>query len=65
MYSYSQKNLCKIFSVVQNGAHRALNDVEVLEKLYYSIVNYGIGKFKYDKDLLNKPDLVFDMIYNI
>lgn len=65
LYSYSQKNLCKIFNIVQNGAHRALNDVEVLEKVYYSIVNYGINKFKYDKDLLNKPDLVFDIVYNI
>jgi DNA polymerase III subunit epsilon len=65
LYSYSQKNLCKIFNIVQDGSHRALNDVEVLEKVYYSIVNYGIGKFKYDKDLLNKPDLVFNMIYNI
>ena len=34
LYSYSQKNLCKIFSIVQDGAHRALNDIEVLEKVY-------------------------------
>jgi DNA polymerase III alpha subunit (gram-positive type) len=65
LYSYSQKNLCKIFNIVQNNAHRALGDVEDLEKVYYTIVNYGIGKFKYDKDLLQNPQKIFDRIYNI
>jgi len=65
LYSYSQKNLCKIFNIVQNNAHRALGDVEDLEKVYYTIVNYGIGKFKYDKDLLQYPQKIFDRIYGI
>ena len=65
LYSYSQKNLCKIFNIVQNNAHRALGDVEDLEKVYYTIVNYGINKFKYDKDLLLNPQKIFDRIYGI
>ncbi len=65
LYSYSQKNLCKIFNIVQNNAHRALGDVEDLEKVYYTIVNYGIGKFKYDKDLLQNPQKIFDRVYDI
>ena len=65
LYSYSQKNLCKIFNIVQNNAHRALGDVEDLEKVYYTIVNYGINKFKYDKDLLQYPQKIFDRIYGI
>ena len=65
LYSYSQKNLCKIFNIVQNNAHRALGDVEDLEKVYYTIINYGIGKFKYDKDLLQYPQKIFDRVYGI
>ena len=40
-------------------------DVEDLEKVYYTIVNYGIGKFKYDKDLLQNPQKIFDRVYGI
>ena len=65
LYSYSQKNLCKVFNIVQNNAHRAMGDVEDLEKVYYTIVNFGIGKFKLDKDLLQYPQKVFSHIYNI
>jgi len=65
IYSYSQKNLCKIFNIIQDKAHRADGDVIDLEKVYYTIVNYGINKFKYDKDLIDDTDKVYDNIYNI
>jgi DNA polymerase III alpha subunit (gram-positive type) len=65
LYSYSQKNLCKIFNIVQNNAHRAIGDVEDLEKIYITIVNYGINKFKLDKDFIGNTDRVYDYIYNI
>ena len=64
LYSYSQKNLCKIFKVVQEKAHRADGDVIDLEKIYNIIVNYGINKFKYDKDLINNTDKVYYNIYS-
>jgi len=65
LYSYSQKNLCKAFNIVQNNAHRALGDVEDLDKVYFTIVNYGINKFKLDKDLLNDTEKVYNYIYNL
>lgn len=65
LYSYSQKNLCKIFNIVQNNAHRAIGDVEDLEKIYITIVNYGINKFKLDDDFIGNTDRVYDYIYNI
>jgi DNA polymerase III alpha subunit (gram-positive type) len=65
LYSYSQKNLCKVFNIVQNNAHRAIGDVEDLSKVYYTIVNYGINKFKLEKDLLQNTEKVYDYIYNI
>jgi len=65
LYSYSQKNLCKIFNIVQNNAHRAIGDVEDLENIYITIVNYGINKFKLDKDFIGNTDRVYDYIYNI
>ena len=65
LYSYSQKNLCKIFNIVQNNAHRAIGDVEDLEKIYIKIVNYGINKFKLDDDFIGNTDRVYDYIYNI
>jgi len=65
LYSYSQKNLCKAFNIVQNNAHRALGDVEDLDKVYFTIVNYGINKFKLDKDLLKNTGKVYDYIYNL
>ena len=65
LYSYSQKNLCKSFNIVQNNAHRALGDVEDLDKVYFTIVNYGINKFKLDKDLLKDTGKVYDYIYNL
>ena len=65
IYSYSQKNLCKIFNIIQDKAHRADGDVIDLEKLYYTVVNYGINKFKYDKDLIDNTDKVYDNIYKI
>tara|TARA_B110000495_G_scaffold187138_1_gene186289 strand:- start:134 stop:775 length:642 start_codon:yes stop_codon:yes gene_type:complete len=65
LYSYSQKNLCKIFNIVQNNAHRAIGDVEDLEKIYITIVNYGINKFKLDKDFIGNTDRVYDYINNI
>jgi DNA polymerase III alpha subunit (gram-positive type) len=65
LYSYSQKNLCKIFNIVQNNAHRAIGDVEDLEKIYITIVNYGINKFKLDNDFIGNTDRVYDYINNI
>ena len=65
LYSYSQKNLCKIFNIIQNNAHRAIGDVEDLENIYITIVNYGINKFKLDKDFIGNTDRVYDYINNI
>jgi len=65
IYSYSQKNLCKIFNIIQDKAHRADGDVIDLEKVYYTLVNYGINKFKYEKDLIDDTDKVYDNIYSI
>jgi hypothetical protein len=42
-----------------------MGDVEDLEKVYYTIVNYGINKFKLEKDLLQNTERVFDYIYKV
>lgn len=39
MYSYKQETLCKYFRIEIEGAHRALNDVICLEKLYNRILS--------------------------
>lgn len=41
--SFSQKNLCELFRIHQENAHRALGDVEDLEQLvYHMVTEYGL-----------------------
>ena len=65
LYSYSQKNLCKVFNIIQENAHRAIGDVLDLEKIYYTIINYGINTFKLDQEIMVSTDKLYDFIYNV
>lgn len=45
-YSHSLKNLCKHWNIIQKNAHRAMSDVEDLEKIFELLIhtweyNYG------------------------
>ena len=52
IYSYSQKNLCKILNINQENAHRAIGDVLDLEKVYYLTIKYGITKFNLNNETI-------------
>ena len=51
--SYSQRNLCRVFNIVQENAHRAYGDVEDLNKVYNAVIKYGTNFFNLDIDLNN------------
>ena len=63
--SYSQKFLCNVFKIVQENAHRAYGDVDDLNKVYNSIVTYGINHYKLNKDLLTNTDKLYGYIYTV
>ena len=64
LYSYSQKNLCRVFNIVQENAHRAYGDVEDLNKVYNAVIRYGINFFNLDIDLNNVTTL-YNYIYSV
>ena len=62
--SYSQRNLCRVFNVVQENAHRAYGDVEDLNKVYNAVIKYGTNFFNLDIDL-NNIKVLYDYIYSV
>jgi len=62
--SYSQRNLCRVFNVVQENAHRAYGDVEDLNKVYNAVIKYGTNFYNLDIDLNNTTTL-YNYIYHI
>jgi len=62
--SYSQRNLCRVFNVVQENAHRAYGDVEDLNKVYNAVIKYGTNFFNLDIDLNNTTTL-YNYIYSV
>ena len=62
--SYSQRNLCRVFNIVQENAHRAYGDVEDLNKVYNAVIKYGTNFFNLDIDLNNTTTL-YNYIYHI
>tara|TARA_B100000949_G_C14212005_1_gene420671 strand:- start:504 stop:1139 length:636 start_codon:yes stop_codon:yes gene_type:complete len=62
--SYSQKNLCRTFNIVQENAHRAYGDVEDLNKVYNAVIKYGINSLSLDIDL-NNIKVLYDYMYSV
>ena len=62
--SYSQKNLCRVFNIVQENAHRAYGDVEDLNKVYNAVIKYGTNFYNLDIDLNNTTTL-YNYIYSV
>ena len=62
--SYSQRNLCRVFNVVQENAHRAYGDVEDLNKVYNAVIKYGTNFFNLDIDL-NNTTVLYNYIYSV
>ena len=62
--SYSQRNLCRVFNIVQENAHRAYGDVEDLNKVYNAVIKYGINFYNLDIDL-NNTTILYNYIYHI
>jgi len=62
--SYSQRNLCRVFNIVQENAHRAYGDVEDLNKVYNAVIKYGTNFFNLDIDLNNTTTL-YNYIYSV
>ena len=64
LYSYSQKNLCRVFNIVQENAHRAYGDVDDLNKVYNAVIKYGINSLSLDIDL-NSIKVLYDYMYSV
>ena len=62
--SYSQRNLCRVFNIVQENAHRAYGDVEDLNKVYNAVIKYGTNFFNLDIDL-NNTTILYNYIYSV
>ena len=62
--SYSQRNLCRVFNIVQENAHRAYGDVEDLNKVYNAIIKYGTNFYNLDIDL-NNTTVLYNYIYSV
>ena len=62
--SYSQRNLCKVFNIVQENAHRAYGDVEDLNKVYNAVIKYGTNFYNLDIDL-NNTTVLYNYIYSV
>tara|TARA_B100000900_G_scaffold65131_1_gene50339 strand:+ start:375 stop:1004 length:630 start_codon:yes stop_codon:yes gene_type:complete len=62
--SYSQRNLCRVFNIVQENAHRAYGDVEDLNKVYNAVIKYGINFYNLDIDL-NNTTVLYNYIYSV
>ena len=62
--SYSQRNLCRVFNVVQENAHRAYGDVEDLNKVYNAVIKYGTNFYNLDIDL-NNTNVLYNYIYSV
>ena len=62
--SYSQRNLCIVFNIVQENAHRAYGDVEDLNKVYNAVIKYGTNFFNLDIDL-NNTTVLYNYIYSV
>ena len=62
--SYSQRNLCRVFNIVQENAHRAYGDVEDLNKVYNAVIKYGTNFYNLDIDL-NNTTVLYNYIYSV
>ena len=62
LYSYSQKNLCRVFNIVQENAHRAYGDVEDLNKVYNAVIKYGTSFLDID---LNNITTLYNYMYSV
>ena len=62
--SYSQRNLCRVFNIVQENAHRAYGDVEDVNKVYNAVIKYGTNFFNLDIDL-NNTTILYNYIYSV
>ena len=62
--SYSQRNLCRVFNIVQENAHRAYGDVEDLNKVYNAVIKYGTNFYNLDIDL-NNTTILYNYIYSV
>ena len=62
--SYSQRNLCRVFNIVQENAHRAYGDVEDLNKVYNAVIKYGTNFYNLDIEL-NNTTVLYNYIYSV
>jgi len=63
MRSISLKTLCKYFSIPE-GTHRALSDVNALERVYYQLIIKLANETKTKTTrLLSNPELVYCVLY--
>ena len=62
--NYSQRNLCRVFNIVQENAHRAYGDVEDLNKVYNAVIKYGTNFYNLDIDL-NNTTVLYNYIYSV
>ncbi len=63
MKSISLKTLCKYFSITE-GTHRAISDVNALERVYYQLIIKMANKINIKTtQLLSNPELVYSILY--
>ena len=62
-FSYSLKSLCKDFDIIQENAHRALDDSYSLFYIYKKLCAILSMNIDYSyKIILNKPDIIYNYI---
>lgn len=60
--SYKQSSLCCIYNINIDNSHRAMNDVESLEKLYIQLTNILNKSYDKRKCFFENPQMVQDYI---
>ena len=60
--SYKQSSLCCIYNINIDNSHRAMNDVESLEKLYIQLTNLLNKSYDKRKCFFENPQMVQDYI---
>ena len=59
LFRYNQANLCKVFKIVNESEHRALGDIQALEKIYTALSKIH-SKSKID--ILKQIDYIYNKI---
>ncbi len=60
----NQKNLCKKYNIINEAEHRALGDINALEKIYIQLCkDYSILLNKEEGYILNNPDIIINHSY--